>query len=279
MDSDKSSADRADAAASRNVLSGTAKTAAQVQTVYGGVHMYETPSSREKTRHHRRLANGTRITTVLAVVAIVLSIIALLLEWRHVALSVAATVPAPTSHTPSRQVSEYSPKIGDISIPPHRENDRQDYLLKLPEIASVHAFQAYTCNGKTYHQMLIGTLWTPKRGSAPASVARAYGDNFAAAAWNSNAFSHYLPPQHTSRSAYGGNVVYPGVAVFGSMPLGPDARCGTDVVMIGVLILDTGEGYCVFAVLIGTSTHLPGGEHQAEQDVRLILDSIVVTTP
>lgn len=271
--------DRANVAppTSHNVLSGKARSAVQAHTVFGGVHMYDT-SVPENTQRIRTPAGSTWTISFLVLVVIVLSLVALLLVLRRVALPVSTSSSAETSHRPkeTRQAVEDAPEIVEMPVPSHREGGRQDYLLKIPEIATVHSFQAYQCGGRVYNQVLVGVLWVPKRTSRIASTARMYGDNFATVTWRTDAFSTYGRPRVTSRSSYGDGSVRSGVQLFGVKRLAADVKCEIDAVMIGVLALDCGHGYCLVVVLVGVDHHSPGGWRQAAKDVRCILDGIVV---
>jgi hypothetical protein len=263
--------------ASRNALSGKARSAVQAHTVFGGVHMYDTPVP-ENTQRIRTPAGSTWTISFLVLLVVVLSLVALLSVLRRVALPVSTSSSAATSHRPkeARKAAEDTPEIVEMPVPSHREGGRQDYLLKIPEIMTVHSFQAYQCGGRVYPQVLVGVLRVPKRTSKIASAARAYGDNFARLAWRTDAFSTYGHPRVTSRSSYGDGSVRSGVQLFGVKRLAADVKCEIDAVMIGVLALDCGHGYCLVVVLVGADRHSPGGLRQAAKDVRCILDGIVV---
>jgi hypothetical protein len=269
---DRANAERADGAASHNGLSGRARSVAQAHTVFGGVHMYDSSSPQRDQRSFR----GVRAANSLAVIAIVLSLTSVSLTLRRVTLP-APGMSMPSSHLPRDAGEGDLLGITEIAIPEHREDGRQDYLLEMPEIAKVYSFQAYQCDGRLYHQALVGALKLQKKPANIASVARTYGDKLAAVAWRSSAFSKYERPQPTSRSPFGGGSTYHGVQFQGTMPLGADARCGVDAVMIGVLALDCGDSYCLYVVLIGTTCQAPGPQLQAAQDVRHILDSIGIS--
>lgn len=248
--------DRANVAppTSHNVLSGKARSAVQAHTVFGGVHMYDT-SVPENTQRIRTPAGSTWTISFLVLVVIVLSLVALLLVLRRVALPVSTSSSAETSHRPK---------------------ETRQAVEDAPEIATVHSFQAYQCGGRVYNQVLVGVLWVPKRTSRIASTARMYGDNFATVTWRTDAFSTYGRPRVTSRSSYGDGSVRSGVQLFGVKRLAADVKCEIDAVMIGVLALDCGHGYCLVVVLVGVDHHSPGGWRQAAKDVRCILDGIVV---
>lgn len=265
---DRANAERANGAASHNGLSGRARSVAQAHTVFGGVHMYDTLSPRQD----QRSARDVRVANSLATIAIVLSLISVSLTLRRVTLAVPG-MSMSSSHLP-RSGEDDLPRIVEMTIPEYRAEGRQDYLLEMPEIAKVYSFQAYHCDGRLYHQTLVGALKVHKKSANIASVARTYGDKFAAVAWGSLAFSKYERPQPTSRSPFGGGSTYRGVQLQGAMPLEGDARCGVDGVMIGVLALDCGDSYCLYLVLVGASCQAPDGQLQAAQDVRHILDSI-----
>lgn len=270
---DRANAERADGAASHNGLSGRARSVAQAHTVFGGVHMYDNASS---PRQDQRSSSGVRAANSLAVIAIVLSLTSVSLTLRRV------TDPAPGMSMPSSNLPRDAGEgdllaIAEMAIPEHRGDGRQDYLLKMPEIATVYSFQAYQCDGRLYHQALVGALKVQKKPANIASVARTYGDKFAAVTWRTSSFSKYERPQPATRSPFGGGSTYHGVQFQGVTPLGADARCGVDAVMIGVLALDCGNSYCLYVVLVGTTCQAPGAQLQAAQDVRHILDSIGIS--
>src|SRR6266496_2498338 len=168
---DQANAERADGTASHNGLSGRARSVAQAHTVFGGVHMYDTSSSRQD----QQTSGGVRVANSLAVIAIVLSLTSVSLALRRVTVSVPGTS-LPSSHMPRDTGKEDLLDIAEMTIPEHRGDGRQDYLLEMPEIAKVYSFQAYQCDGQLYHQALVGVLRVQKRSANIAGAARTYGE-------------------------------------------------------------------------------------------------------
>jgi len=264
MSGDGASSGFVDGAASHNVLSGQARSAAQVHTVFGGVHMYDTspPHGTQRPRRRRALTRREWVEVSFALVAVAVSLASLLFALRRV--------------MPSGQNTGDPPTVADMNIPRDLRGAHQHYMLKMPEIVDVNSFQVYPCGRRIYSRVLVGATQIPRPESSMESVARRYGNKLADATWFHDEFLHYEQQRPTMRRFYEGSSMLFGVELFGAMSVTGDETCGIDLVAAGVLVLDYTDTYIVVVVLLGTNNASAYAYSQAIQDVKFILDSILI---
>lgn len=241
-----------------NVLSGAAQSAVQARIVHGGVHLHDAPS-----------VGHFWVTVLLALLAIVLSIVSLVFTIRR------AAVPVTVGEPPLKPETARSSALADVEIPDRLNTAVQAYVLEIPERVEVYSFQSYRCAGRIYHRAALGVLQIPKFSSNIALVARGHVDKFVAATWDPDGLIRFEPPAGIIRSNYGGTRSYFGMEVVGRLKFAVSDKWGSDAVVIDALALDRGDNYFVVVVAIGVDAGAGYDEVCAERDAHAILKSIV----
>jgi hypothetical protein len=259
--------DRPSGAHTHNELSGTARTAAQVHTVYGGLHMYPpAPPARTRipmrNRRSRPAFGATILTVLLNAASIVVAILA-----AHPTASPQSTGQG------AGQVTIHYPL--DEKVPRSLNGGRSRYVLEIPERVMVDAFQGYRCGDRMYRRAVVGLLQIPKLTGDLGFVAQHYAEKFMASAWDTKEYVQYGRPAGISRVAYDGVSVFRGVEIEGEFESSVNDRCGSSRGFVHVLALDLGENDIIAIGIAGLGGDPRYGGVPTEDDLRCLLENMI----
>ena len=258
-----------------NELSGSAHAAAQVHTVYGGVHMHDpTPSGRRAQLPHQQ-TRWMWAAFGMAVIAVALSTTSTILVVRQ---SAPGTAKPTTADTRSTATSEALPDIPprypmDKRVPKNLNAARKRSQIKIPEKVDTESFGIHECASRIQQRAISGFLPLPRTTADLPALARYYADTFFETVWTVESRVLYDYPRSISRSN-DGRVTYPGVQLDGEFDSSAPDGCGDGRGVVKALALDHGDCYLVFIVIVGLEGDTRYGERSSEQDAQILLDSM-----
>ncbi|MFE0026023.1 hypothetical protein [Amycolatopsis sp. NPDC059021] len=241
-------------ASARNQFSGKAQAAAQARTVFGGIHLH-TPSRRGPRPWWLVLSVVAGVASLNVVVDVVVS--------AHFAKE-------PENHP---IVAEPVSVVAHYTVPDRLNRATGQLRREIPESVGVHTFLGYQCGGEIRWRAALSETEVPRGRMSAAATATRFGDKIMKNLLRRDEHVNYGPPKRVSRLSYDGAATYPGVEIDGVFPVADDG-CGGGRGVLGVLVLDHGDRYlvCVVSATLGGDPVCVSAP--AEEDVRVLLDSV-----
>jgi len=260
---------RADEARTTNVLSGSARSAAQVHTVHGGLHFHDAAPQQAGRSVIVEVPAGHVLSIAgVALLVVALCVVSLLVVGRRIPATVVVW-PSPPSGTtrPSGSV--------EFDVPVGLDHGGQHYFLQIPEMVEIFSLQAYPCAGRPRQRAVIGYLRLPRNSPFAGFMLRDLVGRFIVRTW---------VPEGTPRSGLSGNPARPtrgdgraldGRELAGRVRIAGDDTCASDAVLVNVLVVDEDEYHDVAIVSVGFKAAVGYGEGAAARDLRTMAESVV----
>jgi hypothetical protein len=263
-----------------NDLSGEAQTAAQVRTVYGGLHMYTpTPTDQARAgRTRRRLfwqINGCiALIVVTGITAVMIS------AKRSAEDSRPNGWPPPANDSPMaskeapgkpRESQEKAEPVFSADVPPLLDAASEQYYTYMPRLVQMMTIQVYRCGNSVYNRMAIVSVELPKLGPPMDILAHEYAKKLASVKWPSM-FPHHRSIIETGRSSMAGHRYY-GLQLELKVKTATVDPCGAKSGVVKALILDCDDSYVLFVVAADLDGNPQLAVIPTEQDVDFLMAS------